>query len=301
MSKGTFECAPGTLANFAFDWAWFQENLEDPSANLSLLSADDFRMLDPMFTWADQGDEPFLLMMITSVAHDPYRVPEWFGESPEDDHERYAQAVRYTDAFLEELCRRLDELPSHRETLLCVLGDHGESLRPDVRHSRWVPYEEVLRVPWVIRWPGHVPAGLRCEWPCSQLDVTPTLLRLLGYEVSDAGFEGRDALTPAEPNRRLYFSTWFADSPLGYREGQRKWLYWPRNEKVFEYDLVRDPGELSPTLVSGPTAERIVRDVMEWKQSSYIEFDPERFRKRLVFEHWWTFSTGRHARADYVP
>ena len=301
MSRGTFECAPGTFANFAFDWAWFQENLEDPSACLSLLSADDFRMLDPMFDWAGQNDQPFLLMMITSVSHDPCIVPSWFGVPAEDPRERYEQTLRYTDTFLAELCRRLDGLSSGRATLLCVLGDHGESLRPDVRHSRWVPYEEVLRIPWIIRWPGHVEAGRRCEWPSSQLDVTPTLLSLLGYDIADAGFEGRDAMTPSDPDRRLYFSTWFADSPLGYRVGQRKWLYWPRNEKVFEYDLAADPNELAPTPVEGPAAERIVKDVLHWKQSSYIEFDPKRFRKRLVFDHWWTFSSGRYGRAYYVP
>ncbi|MEW6199424.1 MAG: sulfatase-like hydrolase/transferase [Planctomycetota bacterium] len=160
MAKGAFECAPGAMHNFGFDWAWFRENLEDPSADLGYLAGDDFRMLDPALAWATQDDRPFLLMMITSVAHDPYDVPATFGPRLADREAAYLQAVRYTDAFLAELCRRLDGLALLDETLLCVLGDHGESLRPDAQRTRWVPYEEVVRVPWVIRWPGHVPVGL---------------------------------------------------------------------------------------------------------------------------------------------
>ncbi len=301
MSRGSFECAPGVFANFAFDWAWFRENLEDPSADLGYLSGDDFRMLDPAFAWAAQDDQPFLLMMITSVAHDPYEVPQWFAPPQESDEERYAQSVEYTDAFVGEVQRRLEQLGLLENTLLCVLGDHGESLRPDSRHTRWVPYEEVLRVPWVIRWPGHVPAGLRCEWPCSQLDVTPTILRLLGFDISAAGFDGRDALTPGPPYRRLYFSSWFEGAPVGYIEGSRKWLYWPHSGDVFEYDLARDPAEQEPMPVLGPEQERVIATWRQWQADSFLVFDAKRFRKRFLFEHWWTFSSGRYGRAYYVP
>jgi len=301
MAKGSFECAPGTMANFAFDWAWFRENLEDPSANLGYLAGDDFRMLDPAFAWATEDQRPFLLVMITSVAHDPYEVPASFGPRLPDKHAAYLQAVRYTDAFLAEARRRLEQLGLLDKTLLCVLGDHGESLRPELQRTRWVPYEEVIRVPWVIRWPGHVPEGLRCDWPCSQLDVTPTLLRLLGFDISRAGFEGYDALRPTPPDRRLYFSSWFDGSPLGYVEGARKWLYWPHSGRVFVYDLVRDPAELSPLPVSPAESQQVVADLTRWQQAAHIKFDARRFRQRFLYEHWWAFSSGRYGRAYYVP
>ena len=301
MAKGTFECAPATFANFAFDWAWFRENLEDPSADLGYLAGDDFRMLDPALEWIGQDEQPFLLFMITSVAHDPYEVPAWFAEPAESDYERYMQTVQYTDDFIGELRQRLEQRGLADNTLLCVLGDHGDSFRPEARHTRWVAHEEVLRIPWVIHWPGHVPAGERCEWPCSQLDVTPTLLRLLGYDIGEAGFEGRDARTPAPANRRLYFSSWFEGSPLGYVEGSRKWLYWPHNGKVFAYNLDSDPGELTPVPVTGPERDGVEAALLKWQRDSFIEFHARRFRKRFLFDHWWAFSSGRYGRAYYVP
>jgi len=182
-----------------------------------------------------------------------------------------------------------------------VLGDHGESFRPDARRGRWVPYEEVLRIPWIIRWPTHVPAGRRVDWPCSQMDVAPTLLSLIGFDVSEAGFDGRDALTPVEPDRRLYFSSWFARSPLGFVEEDRKVVYWPYLRKVFEYDLGEDPGEKDPQLLQGSERESIIADIGRWQQGSTLRFSAKRFRKRLLFEHWYAFSSGRSAWSYYVP
>lgn len=51
MAKGSFECGPGFCHNLGFDWAWFRENLGDPSAHLGYLGGDDCRMLAPMQQW----------------------------------------------------------------------------------------------------------------------------------------------------------------------------------------------------------------------------------------------------------
>ncbi len=221
-------------------------------------------MIDPAMQWANRKDQPLLLMMITSVADDPFELPAWYGQSTGDPYEDYLQAVRYTDDFVREVDTRLRAHGIADNTILCVLGDHGESFRADSRRGRWVPYEEVIRIPWVLRWPGHVEAGRRIDWPCSQMDVTPTLLTLLGFDLSRAGYDGRDALTPASTDRRLYFSSWFDQSPLGFVQGNRKVVYWPYLDQVGEYDLQADPDERklrplegekktqpSPTSISG--------------------------------------------------
>jgi hypothetical protein len=302
MSKGSFECAPGLFANFGFDWAWFRENLEDPTADLGYLAGDDFRLLDPAFEWVRGVGGPFFLMLITSATHDPYEVPAWF-EAPATggDHAKYVQTLRYTDAFLGELLRRLDEQGLRDDTLLCVLGDHGDSFRAESRKNRWVPYEEVLRVPWIIRWPGHVSAGARYDWPCSQLDVAPTLLTLMGFDVSAAEFDGRDARTPADPARRLHFASWYPGSPAGYVEGVRKYVYWPQSGRVFAFDLAGDPLERDGVAMDGAAREQVISEVQSWTRASYLSFPATRFRKQFLYEHWWAFSSGRYGRAYYVP
>jgi len=307
MSLGTFECAPGLLKNLSFDWAWFRENLEDTSANLGYCSGDDFRMLEPAFEWATNSTRPFLLMMLTSVAHDPFEVPEWFGQVQGKPHDRYVHALRFTDGLIEQVCRRLKDSGLEENTIVCVLGDHGTSFRETSGNLRWTPYEEVIRIPWVMRWPGHIDPGQRIDRPCSQLDVTPTILRQIGFDVSRAGFEGKDVLTQSglpdesELNRRLYFSSWFFNGPRGFVEGSRKVVYWPYIEKVFEYNLDSDPLEEKPILLQPADTDRVKQDILDWQNHTQVQIDPKRYTEHFLYSHWQIFSAGEAAWSYYVP
>ncbi len=301
MSKGSFECAPGFFNNLGFDHVWFREDLNDASANLGYLSGDDFRLIEPAAEWIEESEEPYFLMVMTSVSHDPYNVPEWFDEPRDKLYDKYLQSLSYTDCFVEELSDKLKELDSDDNTIFCVMGDHGTSFRSQTNVARWYPYEEVLRVPWVLRWPGHVEAGLDIDWPCSQLDFAPTILNLVGYDVSEAGFEGKDAFTPSDPDRRLYFSSWYSNSPIGYVEGNRKVVYWPYIDKVFEYDLAGDYRERNAVETTAHETMLIKEDLLEWQGRSRIEIDPDRRAQHFLYSRWQVFSDGRSAWANYIP
>ena len=301
MSKGSFECAPGFFHNLGFDHVWFREDLGDPSANLGYLSGDDFRLIEPAAEWIEENDSPYFLMIMTSVSHDPFNVPKWFDEPRDKLYDKYLQSLSYTDCFLKELSGKLKELDSDDNTIFCVMGDHGTSFRSQTNVARWYPYEEVLRVPWVLRWPGHIEAGLDIDWPCSQLDFTPTILNLIGYDTSGAGFDGKDAFTPSAPDRRLYFSSWYSNSPIGYVQGNRKVVYWPYIDKVFEYDLARDHRERNAVETSAHEAMLIKEDLLQWQGRSRIDIDPDRRAQHFLFSRWQVFSDGRIAWANYIP
>ena len=301
MSKGSFECAPGFAGNLAFDWAWFRENLGDPSAYLGYLSGDDFRMIKPAFDWATKTSQPFFLMMTTTVAHDPYEVPEWFGNVSGTPADKFRHSVHFTDRFVERICEELKSLGLENNTILCVLGDHGNSFRTTLRGGRWWPYEEVIRVPWIIRWPGHVKPGQVIDRPCSQVDVTPTILKLIGFDISEAGFEGRDAFNLPEVDPRICFASWYANGPMGFVQGDRKIVYSPSQDMALEYDLRTDPQEKNPRRIPADEMQEIKQYLLSWKRSTQITFEPKRFRKSLLFSHWRAFCTGESAWAYYVP
>ncbi|HSW44891.1 MAG TPA: LTA synthase family protein, partial [Phycisphaerae bacterium] len=202
VSKGTFQCAPGLMANLGFDYAWFRENLEDPTAHLGYLGGDDMRMLEPAMTWACREKNPFLLVMITSASHDPFHVPAWFAPPKRDRQQAYLQSIRFGDHVLGGLREELRRRGLEENTILCVIGDHGESFRSQGQGPRYIPYEEIIRVPWVIARPGHGPRKQRITWPCSQLDVAPTLMSMVGLDPAGVPFEGRNALEPAPEDRR---------------------------------------------------------------------------------------------------
>ncbi|MCK4999407.1 MAG: sulfatase-like hydrolase/transferase, partial [Anaerohalosphaera sp.] len=171
MSKGSFECGPGLFNNLGFNWAWFRENLEDPSANLGYMSGDDCKAITPAFQWAMSDDAPFMLVFMSTVAHDPFEVPPSFAKPAQDDYQRYLQTVRYTDYFVGRICDKLDQENFSDNTIVCVLGDHGTSFRGQSNNGRWVPYDEVIRVPWVLSY-GDKLTGRNCvDLTCSQVDV----------------------------------------------------------------------------------------------------------------------------------
>ena len=64
---------------------------------------------------------------------------------------------------------------------MLVTSDHGESLG---EHGKWTHgsslYEEVLRVPLLMRYSGVIPAGVVVESPAQNFDLTPTILDWAG-------------------------------------------------------------------------------------------------------------------------
>ena len=79
-----------------------------------------------------------------------------------------------------EIARVLEEEGLADETLLVVTSDHGEELFEHGDFSHMQPYDEGARVPLVLRGPG-VPRGLRVPGLAGLVDLTPTILSLLGF------------------------------------------------------------------------------------------------------------------------
>src|SRR5439155_19341799 len=53
-------------------------------------------------------------------------------------------------------------------------------------------YEGGMRIPFIARWPGHVPAGKVCHEPLTQLDLFPTIVKLSGAKMHDRPIDGKD-------------------------------------------------------------------------------------------------------------
>ena len=295
----------GMLANLGFDQFWSRANLEDPSKHLSYAAGDDFAVLEPAFTWATQESEPYLLVLMTSIAHDPYVVPARFGGPRETTLDKFLHCVEVTDAFLGEVRRRIKTSNSPRDTLLCAIADHGEAF--PFQHGLWghleVPFEEALRIPWVIWWPEKLKPR-QIETPCHILDVTPTILALLGFDIRQADFDGEDALRPlgGAADRRHFFSGFGRGAFRGYVEGTTKYVYTPQTGTVLQYNLVDDPEEKSPIQVAPPEADGVIEALTQWERQQRLDFPAGRdVKPRLLFDHWRAWSSGQRSWSYYVP
>jgi arylsulfatase A-like enzyme len=139
------------------------------------------------------GDAPRFLYTQFVEPHEPH------GERPDrsDLVARYDAEVTAADACLGALADGLDQRGVLDTATVVVAGTHGEELgeHGDVG-SGWTLYDEVLRVPLVVRAPGRIDAG-RVAAPASIADLYPTLLELHGIPLDDAArLDGRSLVAP---------------------------------------------------------------------------------------------------------
>ena len=96
----------------------------------------------------------------------------------------YHSMVRLIDQQIGRILDCLDEQGLAENTLVVFTTDHGELLGD---HGLWMKgpfhYEELVRIPMLIRWPSGIPAGQRVRGLISQVDLVPTILAAIGEEV----------------------------------------------------------------------------------------------------------------------
>lgn len=99
----------------------------------------------------------------------------------------------HVSALDRELGRVLEGVQRlERETIVVYTSDHGTMLGSQgFATAKRLPYDESVRVPFLVRWPGHVPAGVQPDALFSLIDVFPTLCGLAGVAVPES-CAGRD-------------------------------------------------------------------------------------------------------------
>jgi arylsulfatase A-like enzyme len=96
----------------------------------------------------------------------------------------YAAMIEGMDAAIGRFLKQLDEAGLRDNTLILFKSDNGGysgDNRP-LRGFKGTLYEGGIRVPWIVRWPGRVPAGSICSTPVISTDCYPTLLEAAGLQ-----------------------------------------------------------------------------------------------------------------------
>jgi uncharacterized sulfatase len=107
-------------------------------------------------------------------------IPPYYPDHPitRRDWADYLESLQVLDGQLGAVLQRLEDEGLADNTIVVYFGDHG---RPHVRGKQWL-YEGGIRVPLIIRWPGHLPAGKVSDDLVSLIDLAPTCLSLIGEE-----------------------------------------------------------------------------------------------------------------------
>jgi arylsulfatase A-like enzyme len=202
----------------------------------------------------------------------------------------YASELHHADSWIGKLLETLEETGRAENTMVVVVADHGEALGEHgyVGHGRRV-HEEILRVPFILSWPGRLPAGRTVDVPVGMLDVAPTVLRMLDLPTLGEGMDLGPLMGPGEPpkhysKRRIFFETypgarkkfWRIFSPrvsviptlAGFREGSLKFIYDTGDEQGRVYDLASDRGETRDLMAHYATYQDSGMQLVQWIEDS---------------------------------
>ena len=245
-------------------------------------------------------ERPFFLFVHYFDPHDPYvpppdyRPPFELGREMALKLERtiafYDIELAYTDEQISRLLEALGGMNLADDTLVVVFGDHGEGLMQHghMHHGVHI-YEEAVRVPLVVRWPGHLAPRSEAQ-PVQILDLAPTLHALLGAKQGGERFQGRGiaALLPAAEDgqqvetpdgrpvylyRRHYAGGEVAEGifargeKFGLRLGDWKLIEGPEEGSLELFDLATDPGEIHNRAdVEGERLRELQARLADWRQ-----------------------------------
>lgn len=229
-------------------------------------------LLQPSREWLrENSGEPFLATYETITPHDQYLAPDRYGHkdfSEDDEYDRYLNSVRYLDFFIKNLMDQYKELGLYEDTVFVFYGDHGEGFgeHGESGHGH-ILHEEGTRIPLMVHDPERFESGERVRQPVSQLDIAPTVLDLLGYEVPGE-YPGTSLMAPPG-ERALNFSCAEDEQCLARLEDGEKYIH-NFDEPDEMYDLSEDPREendLAAELSEAGKEERR-SELLRWREEN---------------------------------
>ena len=143
-------------------------------------------------------NRPFFLYVPHVMPHVPIFASERFrGKSGVG---LYGDVIQELDWSVGEILAELDRLQLSEKTLVLFCSDNGAWLsygehagsNGRLREGKLTAFEGGVRVPCLVRWTGHVPAGQVSDVPWMAIDLLPTLAALTGGKLPKHRFDGVD-------------------------------------------------------------------------------------------------------------
>jgi len=246
------------------------------------------RAVDAALDWIDsRRGRPTFLYVHTMDPHFPYSPPPPFDEmfAPEtgrpragrgeataaqtrESIARYDGEIAYADAQFGRFVRALKDRDLYDHALVVFLSDHGEEFldHGGLGHGRTL-FDELVRVPLVVKMPGGRYAGRRVAQQVQGIDVMPTILRAANIAPPEAAvgrplqavIAGGTAPVPA-----LLSTQHWGATALGVRTESEKYIrrFSPKGRQMY-FDLDEDEGEREDRAAADPERAREMWEDLE--------------------------------------
>jgi arylsulfatase A len=143
-------------------------------------------------------DGPFFFYLAYAMPHVPLFVSEKYkGKSA---HGLYGDVIMEIDWSVGEVMKALEKAGVAKNTIVIFASDNGPWLSygnhagspGPLREGKGTSWEGGVRVPCIVRWPGHVPAETKSDAFWMTIDVLPTLAAITGAELPKQTIDGRN-------------------------------------------------------------------------------------------------------------
>jgi arylsulfatase A-like enzyme len=139
-------------------------------------------------------DKPFFLYVAFNAVHTPMEADDErlkkFTHIGDKKRQTYAAMMSAMDDAIGKVLAKLSEKKLDENTLVFFISDNGgptmrttttnASINKPLRGSKRTTLEGGIRVPFLVRWSGKIPAGKVYDQPVIQLDILPTVLAAAG-------------------------------------------------------------------------------------------------------------------------
>lgn len=170
------------------------------------------------------------------------------GDLNQEQMQKYFGMVKCIDDNVGRLLAYLQKAGLSDNTIVIFTSDHGDLMGEHNRHNKGVPYETSAKIPFIIKYPGKIPAGKVIRKAYTNVDFTPTILGLMDVPQID-GTQGLDDSTvflSKDMNvvdDRIVYMTNSASAWVATVNNRYKYVV-SQADKPWLFDLKRDPNEL---------------------------------------------------------
>ena len=200
----------------------------------------------------------------------------------------YYGMMSMLDHYIGKLLSRLEELGLAENTLIVFTSDHGHYFGQHGLTAKGpFHFEDGIRVPMIVSWPGQVPAGRVSNALQSLVDYTPSFLDAAGLPTPGhmAGKTQLPAWKGNDSSARTHVTVEFRHQPTKlnlrtYLSEQHKLTIWNNPADGELYDLKTDPGE-HHNLWEVPEMDNLKRQLLQ--QALLIEMEKEPYRMPRIY------------------